>query len=132
QCKEVADDLDFSTGKFLQNDTAQLSDDLPDRENNVTYIDQSGLSNLQNHLTVIDMYDIPNDPDDTVQFGPFPSSDEPQYLFETILIDSSFTSTTLNPLQLELLIRRGYAMEDLIEAFEKDSSLSCSNVLFWF
>ncbi|KAL3873523.1 hypothetical protein ACJMK2_036629 [Sinanodonta woodiana] len=100
QCKEVADDLDFSTGKFLQNDTAQLSDDLPDLENNVTYIDQSGLSNLKNPLTAIDIDDIPIDPDDTVQFGPFPSSDEPQDLSETIPTDSSFTSTTLNPPQL--------------------------------
>ncbi|KAL3831927.1 hypothetical protein ACJMK2_023617 [Sinanodonta woodiana] len=99
-----------NTGKFLQNDTAQLSDDLPDLENNVTYIDQSGLSNLKNPLTVIDIDDIPIDPDNTVQFGPFPSSDEPQDLSETIPIDSSFTSTTLNPPQLELLIRRGYAM----------------------
>ncbi|KAL3831805.1 hypothetical protein ACJMK2_023508 [Sinanodonta woodiana] len=77
QCKEVVHDLDCSTGKFLQNDTAQLSDDLPDLENKVTYIDQSGLSNLNNPLIVIDIDDIPINPDDTVQFGPFPSSDEP-------------------------------------------------------
>ncbi|KAL3856379.1 hypothetical protein ACJMK2_011147, partial [Sinanodonta woodiana] len=100
------------------NDTAQLSDDLPDLENNVTYIDQSGLSNLKKSVD-----------HDTVQFGPFPSNDEPQDLSETIPIDSSFTSTTLNPPQLELFIRRGYAMEDLIEAFEKESSLGCSNFL---
>ncbi|KAL3877487.1 hypothetical protein ACJMK2_035187 [Sinanodonta woodiana] len=61
-----------------------ISNDLPDLENNVTYIDQSGLSNLKNPLTVIDIDDIPIDPDDTVQFGPFPSSDEPQDLSETI------------------------------------------------
>ncbi|KAL3859258.1 hypothetical protein ACJMK2_009485 [Sinanodonta woodiana] len=74
---KIAKDLFFPNGKSYH-------DDLPDLENNVTYIDQSGLSNLKNPLTVIDIDDIPIDPDDTVQFGPFPSSDKPQDLSETI------------------------------------------------
>ncbi|KAL3855623.1 hypothetical protein ACJMK2_014834 [Sinanodonta woodiana] len=63
---------------------------LPDLENNVTYIDQSGLSNLINALTLINIDDIPINPDDTIQFRPFPSSDKSQDLSETIPIDRFF------------------------------------------
>ncbi|KAK3605913.1 hypothetical protein CHS0354_017818 [Potamilus streckersoni] len=45
--------------------------------------------------------------DNSVHFGLFPSSYEPQDLSEAIPIDSSFTTNTSNPPQQELLIRWG-------------------------